>query len=123
MSVMKKILVIDDEKNFQDLILDMLIDSNYECRGAINGVEGVTEAQKYLPDLIICDIQMPIMSGEEFVKEVKASGYFKEIPIIMLSGLESSEERIKMLKLGTNDYIVKPFNPEELKLKVSIYLN
>ncbi len=120
---MKNILVIEDALPVRK-ILEAVLGKDNSVLSKENGQEALEWLQEgNMPDLIICDIQMPIMSGEEFVKEVKASGYFKDIPIIMLSGLESSEERIKMLKLGTNDYIVKPFNPEELKLKVSIYLN
>ena len=120
---MKNILIIDDSLPVRK-ILEAVLGKSNEVTPKENGQEAMEWLQQgNIPDLIVCDIQMPIMSGEEFVKEVKSSGYFKEIPIIMLSGIESSEERIKMLKLGTNDYLVKPFNPEELKLKVSIYLN
>ncbi|MEA3317513.1 MAG: response regulator, partial [Bacteroidota bacterium] len=76
-----------------------------------------------MPNLIVVDIEMPNMNGYEFLKLVKASGFFKEIPVIMLSGVDSSDERVKCLKLGAKDFIVKPFNPEELELKVEINLN
>jgi len=120
---MKKILVVEDAISVRK-ILESVLKNEGDVVSTENGLEALDWLQEgNMPDLIICDIQMPVMTGEDFIKEIKSSGYFKEIPIIMLSGIESSEERIRMLKMGANDYLVKPFNPEELKLKVSIYLN
>ncbi|MBN2669363.1 MAG: response regulator [Bacteroidales bacterium] len=119
---MKKILVIEDAISVRKILETVLGKENH-----VHSTEDGSQALEWLQDgnmadLIICDIQMPVMSGEEFVQEIKSTGIFSNIPIIMLSGIESSEERIKMLKLGANDYLVKPFNPEELKLKVGIFL-
>ncbi len=75
-----------------------------------------------MPDLIVADIQMPNMNGNDFIKNIRASGFFKEIPLIMLSGIESSQEKVKCLKLGANDYMVKPFNPEELSIRIELLL-
>jgi len=120
---MKKILVIEDSLPVRK-ILEHVLGKENEVILTTNGAEALDWLQKEtIPDLIICDIQMPVMSGEEFVVEIKSSGFFRDIPIIMLSGIESSSERIKMLKMGVNDYLVKPFNPEELKLKADILLS
>ena len=119
----KIILVLEDAISVRK-ILEVFLGKEYTVVSKENGKEGLDWLQSgNLPDLIISDIQMPIMDGYEFLKEIKASGYFKNIPILMLSGVESSEERIKILKLGAKDYIVKPFNPEELKIKVEIALS
>jgi CheY-like chemotaxis protein len=67
-----------------------------------------------LPDLIICDIQMPNLDGYGFIEKVRQRGYTKHTPVIMLSGVESSKERIKCYRLGAQDFLAKPFNPEEL---------
>ncbi|MBK9290617.1 MAG: response regulator transcription factor [Bacteroidetes bacterium] len=85
------------------------------------------EAMKWLqdgnlPDLIVADIQMPNLDGIQFLTQIRASGFFKEIPLIMLSGIESSQEKVKCLKMGANDYVVKPFNPEELALRIELLL-
>jgi len=120
---MKKILVVEDALSVRK-ILESVLSKEGDVVTTENGSEALEWLQEgNMPDLIVCDIQMPVMTGEDFVKELKSSGYFREIPIIMLSGIESSEERIRMLKLGASDYLVKPFNPEELKLKVSLFLN
>ena len=76
-----------------------------------------------LPDLIICDIQMPRMDGYEFLEKVRQRGYTKHTPVIMLSGIENSRDRIKCYKLGSQDFLVKPFNPEELMELIRKNLN
>jgi len=76
-----------------------------------------------IPDLVVADIQMPNLDGYDFIKNVRASGYYKDIPLIMLSGIESSNEKVKCLKLGANDYVVKPFNPEELEIRIELLLS
>jgi DNA-binding response OmpR family regulator len=114
----KNILVIDDELSIR-MLLENYLSKTYTVVTKVDGQEGI----KYLeagnmPDLIVADIQMPNLDGYEFLKQLKASGFFKNIPIIMLSGIESSQERVKFLKLGADDYIVKPFNPEELSIRI-----
>ncbi len=68
--------------------------------------------------MVVADIQMPNLNGQEFLEQIRASGFYKHIPIIVLSGIESSQERIKLLKMGADDFIVKPFNPEELSIRI-----
>ena len=71
-----------------------------------------------LPNLIISDIRMPEMRGDDFLEWIKANELFKHIPVIMLSSEDSTTERIRLLEIGAEDYIVKPFNPMELKIRV-----
>ena len=108
-----KILVIDDEKSIR-ILLDNFLSKEYEVITKSDGSEGLDWLEGNIPDLIICDIQMPNMDGYEFVERVRERGYTKHTPILMLSGAESSKERIKCYKLGAQDFLVKPFNPEEL---------
>lgn len=72
-----------------------------------------------MPDLIISDIKMPEMRGDEFLTYLKNNELFKALPVIMLSGEDSSSERVRLLEQGAEDYIVKPFNPLELKIRIS----
>jgi DNA-binding response OmpR family regulator len=119
----KKILALEDAPSIQK-ILEMVLNKDFEIITKNDGQEGLEWLQEgNNPDLIISDVNMPNVSGEEFLKQIKVSAFFKDIPVIMLSGIENSAERIKMLKLGADDYIVKPFNPEELKLKIEILLS
>jgi DNA-binding response OmpR family regulator len=119
----KKILALEDAPSIQK-ILEMVLNKDYEIITKNDGQEGLEWLQEgNNPDLIISDVNMPNISGEDFLKQIKVSALFKDIPVIMLSGIENSAERIKMLKLGADDYMIKPFNPEELKLKIEILLS
>ena len=118
----KKILVIDDERTIRVLLENFL--KEYVVTTKNDGLEGLSWLQEgNMPDLIIADIQMPNIDGYEFVKQIRASGFFRDIPLIVLSGLESSVEKVKCLKLGANDYLVKPFNPEELAMRIELLIS
>jgi len=104
----KKILIIDDELSIR-MLLENFLSKAYDVVTKVDGQEGI----KYLeegntPDLIVADIQMPNLDGQEFLRQIRASGF----------GIESSQERIKLLKMGADDFIVKPFNPEELSIRI-----
>ncbi len=119
----KKILVIDDELSIR-MLLENFLKKTYTVVTKNDGMEGLGWLEEgNIPDLIVADIQMPNLDGYEFVKNLRASGYFRHIPIIMLSGIESSSEKIKCLKLGADDYIVKPFNPEELAIRIELLIS
>ena len=118
----KRILVIDDEITIRTL-LEKFLNQKYTVTAMSNGQEGLNWLQTgNLPDLMIVDLEMPNMNGYEFIQNVRASGYFQSIPIMMLSGVDSSTERVKCYQLGANDFMIKPFNPEELALKIEIIL-
>lgn len=118
----KKILVIDDELSIR-MLLENFLKKNYDVVTKNDGMEALKWMEDgNIPDLVVADIQMPNLDGYEFIKNIRASGYFKDIPLIMLSGIESSSEKVKCLKLGANDYIVKPFNPEELSIRIELLL-
>lgn len=115
---MKKILVVDDKSSISMLLVQFL-ENQYEVETKADGLEALVWLQNgNLPDLILTDLQMPNIDGIELIKRVKESGYFRNIPIIVLSSKDSSADRIQCLKLGAEDYIVKPFNPEELLLRI-----
>jgi DNA-binding response OmpR family regulator len=109
-----KILVIDDELSIR-LLLENFLSQDYDVVCKSDGMEALEWLEGNLPDLIICDIQMPKMDGYECLKKVRERGYTKHTPFIMLSGTEASKERIKCYRLGAQDYLMKPFNPEELE--------
>jgi len=118
----KNILVVEDERSMQ-MLLENFLSQSFNVVVMGNGKEAFDWLQSgQIPALIIADINMPEMDGYEFVKSLKTSGYFRDIPIIMLSGTDSSTERVKFLRLGARDYLVKPFNPEELMLRVELSL-
>lgn len=108
-----KILIIDDERSIR-LLLESFLSKNYDVVSKSDGKEALDWLETNLPDLIICDVQMPNMDGYQLVEKVRQRGYTKHTPIVMLSGVESSKERVKCYKLGAQDFLAKPFNPEEL---------
>lgn len=119
----KSILIIDDEKSIR-LLLHNFLSKTYDVSTRENGLDGLNWMQDgHMPDLIVADIQMPEMDGYEFIGQIRSSGFFKDIPMIMLSSIDSSQEKVKCLKLGANDYLVKPFNPEELAIRIELLLS
>lgn len=114
----KQVLVIDDEPIMRKLLMQILRDK-YEVILKENGREALEWMYEgHIPDLVVADLNMPEINGFEYIKKVRESGFFNDVPLIVLSGEESSSERIKCLKLGANDYLIKPFNPEELGLRI-----
>lgn len=110
---MKKILAIDDELSMRTL-LEFFLKETYEVVTIASGEEALEWLDETIPDLIITDIEMRGMDGFEFLKQVRLRGYTKHTPVIMLSGKSESKERVKCYQLGAQDYLIKPFNPEEL---------
>ena len=108
-----KILIIDDELSIR-LLLENFLSEDYEVTCKSDGAEGLEWLEGNLPDLLICDLQMPRMDGYEFLRLVRQRGYTKHTPVIMLSATEASRERIRCYQLGAQDFLTKPFNPEEL---------
>jgi DNA-binding response OmpR family regulator len=110
----KKILVVDDELNI-GLLLENFLSQDYEVKYINNVEEALEWLETDLPDLIICDIQMPGLDGYHLLTNVRQRGFTSHTPVIMLSAKAESKERIKCYKLGAQDYLTKPFNPEELE--------
>jgi DNA-binding response OmpR family regulator len=119
---MKKILAIDDELSMRTL-LEFFLKETYEVVTIASGEEALQWLDETIPDLIISDIEMRGMDGFEFLKQVRLRGYTKHTPVIMLSGKSESKERVKCYQLGAQDYLIKPFNPEELNelVKKNLY--
>ena len=110
----KKILVVDDEITIC-LLLENFLSKDYDVVSINDGAEALEWLEGNLPDLIISDIEMANMDGYEFLTKVRERGFTKHTPFIMLSAKSESKERIKCYKLGAQDYLTKPFNPEELE--------
>ena len=114
----KKILVIDDEKSIR-FIIERTLKQEFDVISMSNGQEGLSylEAGNF-PDMIICDLVMPELNGFEFLERIKTSGFFDDIPVMILSGREWSQDKIKCFELGAEDYVVKPFNPSEVVARI-----
>ncbi|MCD7899314.1 MAG: response regulator [Bacteroides sp.] len=114
----KKIILIDDKKSIGKIVATYL---NKEYNFAyfespIKVIQNLEQGE--IPDLIISDIRMPEMMGDDFLRYLKNNKAYQSIPIIILSSEENTSKRIRLLEEGAADYILKPFNPLELKIRV-----
>jgi len=114
----KKIIIIDDDSSIR-LLLEHVLATQYEVQVMTNGYDALAFMQQgNIPDLIISDLSMPVMDGNTFINNIKTSNFFNTIPCIVLSANDSSSDKIACLKKGIDDFLVKPFNPEELLFRV-----
>ncbi|MCK5704112.1 MAG: response regulator [Cyclobacteriaceae bacterium] len=122
MATRNQILIIDDDKAMCQL-LEKLFENDYIVITKHDGMSAMHWlAQGNLPDLIISDLEMPIINGEEFIGNLKSSGFYNEVPFIVITGYSSKEQRLKCMKLGIHDYFEKPFNPKDLVFSVEVVL-
>jgi len=110
-----RILVVDDEERVLHFLSSKLKASGYEVITAGNGVEGLEQAQFQEPDLIVLDLLMPKMDGVGMLKELRN---FSAVPVIVLTALGADTDKIKGLQMGADDYLPKPFNPDELVARI-----
>jgi len=113
-----KILVAEDERDIRDLVGFSLKFAGFDVVEATNGVEAVDRALAEKPDLILMDVRMPRMTGYEACKQLKSIDEMKHIPIIFLSAKGQESEIQHGLEVGAEEYILKPFAPDELADKV-----
>ena len=119
----QKILFVEDN-SFIKVLVEETFSETYEVVYASNGREAINLLRTLpLPSLIISDLSMPEMSGMEFYKEISHSLILRDIPFMVLSADDSTEEKISCLDLGINDYVVKPFSPRELFLRIRNMIN
>ena len=116
---MKKVLVVDDDKNICELLKLYLNKEGFETYFDYDGSEAVTSAKENEPDIIILDVMMPVINGWEACKLIRQ---FSDVPIIMLTALDTTENKVQGLNIGADDYIVKPFEPVEVIARINAHL-
>jgi len=109
-----KVLSIDDSKTIRMIVKKAFKAFDCEVFEAENGLEGLTLAGKVLPDLIVLDITMPVMTGVEMLEKLKADPALRSIPVIMLTAESGKDNVLNIVKMGVQNYIVKPFKGEQL---------
>jgi len=115
----QKILIVDDEEKIVEAIEAYLIKSGYKTYKAYNGNDAIEIFEKKAPDLVILDLMLPGISGEEICRRIRRSS---RIPIIMLTAKATENDKILGLDIGADDYITKPFSPRELMARVNTIL-
>ena len=113
---MKKILIVEDDMDIHNLIREMLEKENYRVLNSYSGTEALMIIEKEKIDLILLDLMLPGLNGEEIIKKVK------KMPIIVISAKISPEDKVNVLLNGANDYITKPFDTKELLARVKVQL-
>ncbi|MBF0386056.1 MAG: response regulator [Candidatus Omnitrophica bacterium] len=116
-----KILTVDDDPDILD-VLDLTLSELYKVYQANNGKEALQMVQQVMPDLIVCDYMMPIMNGREFCRSLKKDILLRHIPFIMLTGKGEVQDRIGGIEAGVDDYMIKPFAPNELLARIKMIL-
>lgn len=116
---LRKILVVDDEQNIRQIILKYAKFEGYDAEEASNGLEAVDMCRKNDYDLIIMDIMMPELDGFSACREIRKT---KNTPVIMLSARGEEYDRIHGFETGVDDYVVKPFSPRELMMRIAAVL-
>lgn len=111
------VLVVEDSKDVS-LFVKSLLQSNYNVITAKNGAEGLLMAEKYIPDIVITDVMMPVKNGYEFCTDMKDNVLLNHIPIIMLTAKTSEEDQLEGLRHGVDAYMRKPFRSEELLIRI-----
>ena len=111
---MAKILIIDDELRLRETICELLSYTGYDVLDAQDGMDGLEKVQQFIPDLILCDIMMPVLDGYGFMEKHKISDY-SNIPVILLTARVELKDQEKGNALGIKGYLKKPFIFKELK--------
>ena len=114
----KKILVVDDNMDMVDLLKSILEIEGYDVIEAFNGKEALDKSKQQKPDYIILDIMMPVMDGWEACKKLKGCQKTLHIPIAILTARINPEDKKKAFQLGAEDYLTKPFDPDELLQRI-----
>ena len=119
---MNKILVIDDDNAINELIKINLELSGYKVIQALDGIKGFALAKQELPNVIILDVMMPEIDGFTVAQRIRQNPTTKYIPILMLTALSQLKDKVKGFDIGVDDYLIKPFEMEELKVRVRALL-
>jgi len=122
MSQKAKVLIVDDEPNNVDFLEQALEDSGYQLITATNGQEALNKIQSEQPDLILLDLNMPVMDGFTVLAKVKEDPNLRDIPVIIISSEHESKSVVKGIKQGAEDYLTKPVNAGLLVKKVKEFL-
>lgn len=116
---MQKILIVEDDADINNLIKRILLKEGYEAECAYSGTEAklLLKMNKY--DLILCDLMLPGISGEELISEIRKD---KTVPVIVLTAKDNLDDKVNVLDIGADDYITKPFEMRELTARIRVQL-
>lgn len=117
-----KVLVVDDERNILDIIRFNLEVEGFEVITCMDGEDALRMVQQVQPDLILCDIMMPVVDGLDVCRRLKADGRTNQVPVVMLSARTQTHDKIASIEAGADDFITKPFDFSDLVARIKINL-
>jgi len=119
----QSILIVDDDANLR-MLLEYVLRKEYHVYTREDGLSAMAWlASGHIPDMIIADVDMPRLNGYDFLRQVRASGYFRNIPVVMLSGYDDETMREKCMQEGAIDYMLKPFKPDNMMARLDCLLH
>jgi len=119
---MKQILVVEDTWHNRRMLRDLLTRAGFDVLEAVNGAEGIAQAERHRPDLILMDIQLPVLDGYDVTRRIKGDPALQHIPIIAVTSFALAGDEAKAREAGCDGYIPKPFSPRKLLAMVQEYL-
>jgi two-component system cell cycle response regulator DivK len=118
----RRILVVEDQEDNREILRDLLVNAGFEMIEAQDGEQAVAQATKHCPDLILMDIQLPLMDGYEAIRRIKADPKLQSIPIIVVTSYALSGDERKARDVGCDAYVAKPYSPRTLLAKIREHL-
>ena len=116
---MQRILVVDDDKKIRKIVKAYLKNENFEVKTVENGEKALTEVKSFSPDLMVLDLMLPNLSGEEICQKIRQNS---DLPILMLTAKSQENDKINGFNYGADDYLTKPFSPKELIARIKAIL-
>ena len=118
----KLILIVEDQEDNRAILRDLLTSAGYTYIEAVNGSDGVEAARRQRPDLILMDIQLPVLDGYQATRQIKADPELRAIPVIAVTSYALSGDELKALAAGCDAYVTKPYSPRQLLAIVRSFL-
>lgn len=118
----RRILVVEDQEDNRRIVRDLLTSVGYELIEATDGAEGVAMAREHRPDLILMDIQLPVLDGYEATRRIKADSALRAIPIIAVTSYALSGDEVTASEAGCDAYVSKPYSPRALLARIREFL-
>ena len=121
---MRRVLIVEDDREIRTLLKDFLIENEYEVIEACNGREASACIRTEAYDIILMDMMLPYKSGNDLIRELRESSEtgIKDTPVIVISAKSSKDTKLEALKMGADDYIVKPFDMDEVLVRIEVVL-
>ena len=119
----KRILVVEDQEDNRRIVRDLLTSVGFDLIEATTGEEGVRQAEIHRPDLILMDIQMPVLDGYEATRQIKSKAELRHIPIIVVTSYALSGDEAKANAAGADAYVAKPFSPRDLLATIKRFIS